>query len=409
MSKENPFGAIGPLSGFTYQICYFLYRLLTIRDGETVSLEKIDDVGLEGDGKQTYYQLKHSINSSSSSIKRMADRDTDLWKTLSMWVSIIKKKDDEEAQRQWIDKSEFVLISNKTAENNKFVELIEAYKSDDGKWEALEKYLSEQASKEPRVPKEDSDKDKNDIFVYTKSVNDYGLKKELFKHVAVEFESDSELKEKINRELQYNKLVPGKRVDDLRFMLYGALNDAILDQKAEYTMESYAEAFGPLFNDMRTRKFIPLNRKVVLPERPMEQTFVKQLQGIDAPHSNDLQEMVKLTEEKLQFENDYNASNKAAGKHVQQQFEKDMHKEWKNIFDAKLRSVNFMSGEDKIKDAGWEVFDKVKGVRLKYDQEDIGATESNGCYYHFSDGETPQIGWRCDWETLYNGKEWTTD
>ena len=141
----------------------------------------------------------------------------------------------------------------------------------------------------------------------------------------------------------------------------------------------------------------------------MEQTFVKQLQGIDAPHSNDLQEMIKLTEEKLQFENDYNASNKAAGKHVQQQFEKDMHKEWKNIFDAKLRSVNFMSGEDKIKDAGWEVFDKVKGVRLKYDQEDIGATESNGCYYHFSDGETPQIGWRCDWETLYNGKEWTTD
>ena len=254
MSKENPFGAIGPLSGFTYQICYFLYRLLTIRDGETVSLEKIDDVGLEGDGKQTYYQLKHSINSSSSSIQRMADRDTDLWKTLSMWVSIIKKKGDEEAQRQWIDKSEFVLISNKTAENNKFVELIEAYKSDDGKWETLEKYLSEQASKEPRVPKEDSGKDKNDIFVYTKSVNDYGLKKELFKHVAVEFESDSELKEKINRELQYNKLVPVKRVDDLRFMLYGALNDAILDQKAEYTMESYAEAFGPLFNDMRTRK-----------------------------------------------------------------------------------------------------------------------------------------------------------
>jgi len=337
----------------------------------------------------------------------MADRDTDLWKTLSMWVSIIKKKGDEEAQRQWIGNSEFVLISNKTAENNKLVDLIEPYKADETKWAELEEYLGNQAHKEPKEEKDK--KEKKDIFDYTKAVNGYSLKKELFKHVTVKFESDEELNEKINREIQYNKLVPEKRVADLRIMLRGALEEAILRKEAEYTFESFAEAFGPLFNDMRTRKFIPLNRKVVLPERPMEQTFVKQLQGIDAPNSDNLQEVIKLTEEKLQFENDYYASNKAAGKHVQQKFEKDMHREWRNIFDAKHRGVNFMSGEDKIKDAGWEVFDKVKDVRLKYDQEDIGATESNGCYYHFSDGETPQIGWRCDWETLYNGKEWTTD
>ena len=409
MSKENQFGATGPLLGFVYQIYYFLYRLLIIRDGETVSLEKIDDVGVEENDKLAYYQLKHSMNSTDPVVKRMADRDNDLWKTLSMWVSIIKKNRDKEAQRQWIAKSEFVLISNKTAETNRLVDLIEAYKSDDTKWPELVKYLSDQAAKEPKESKDEGDKEKKGIFLYTKLVNDYDLKKEFFKHVAVRLESDNELKEKINRELQYKKLVPEKRVDDLRFMLYGDLNDAILSKKAEYTMESFAEAFGSLFNDMRTRKFIPLNRKVKLPKHPMEQTFVKQLQGIDAPHSNDLQEMIKLTEEKLQFENDYNASNKAAGKHVQQQFEKDMHKEWKNIFDAKHRNVNFMSGEDKIKDTGWEVFDKVKDVRLKYDQEDIGPTESNGCYYHFSDGETPQIGWRCDWETLYKGKEWTID
>lgn len=407
MGKENQYGAMGPLTGFIYQICYFLYRLLTMRDGETVSLEKIDDVGVEEGVKMTYYQLKHSINSIDTAIKRIADRDTDLWKTLSMWVSIIKKKGDEEAQRQWIGNSEFILISNKTAENNKLVEMIESYKADETKWSELENYLRQQANKEPK--EEEKKKEKHDIFDYTKAVNDYSLKKEFLKHVTVEFESDEELNKKINREIQYNKLVPEKRVADLRIMLRGALDEAILRKEAEYTFESFAESFGSLFTDMRTRKFIPLNRKVVLPKNPMEQTFVKQLQGIDAPRSNELQEMIKLTEEKLQFENDYYASNKAAGKHVQQQFEKDMHKEWKNIFDAKHRSVNYMSGEDKIKDAGWEVFDKVKDVRLKYGQEDIGATESNGCYYHFSDGETPQIGWRCDWETLYNGKEWTTD
>jgi hypothetical protein len=45
MSKTSDYTALGPLVGFVYQIYYFLYCLLTIQDGETVSLEKIDDVG----------------------------------------------------------------------------------------------------------------------------------------------------------------------------------------------------------------------------------------------------------------------------------------------------------------------------------------------------------------------------
>lgn len=113
MGKTNDYTAIGPLTGFIYQIYYFLYRLLTMLDGETVSLEKIDDVGTEEGGRQTYFQLKHSINSKPSDIKRMANRDPDLWKTLNMWVNIIKKKGDEKAQRQWIEKSEFVLTDGK--------------------------------------------------------------------------------------------------------------------------------------------------------------------------------------------------------------------------------------------------------------------------------------------------------
>ena len=407
MSKTNEFEALGSLAGFVYQEYYFLYRLLTIQDGETVSLEKIDDVGVEEGDRWTYYQLKHSINSKASDVKRMTNRDNDLWKTLNMWVSIIKKKGDAEAQRRWIENSEFVLISNKTTENNKLFGLVEAYKADENKWDELDKYLTDQAAKEPKESKDDKEYEKS-VFRYTKNVNEYGLKKELLKKITAEYESDDELLEKINREIQYKKHIPEKRVKDLRHMLMGSLMEAVLKKNAEYNVESFNDKFGSLFNDMRSRKFVPLNRKVELPLNPMEQTFVKQLQGIDAPNSNNLQDVIKLTEQKLQFENDYNEANKVAGAKVQRQFEMDMHTEWKNIFLSKHRRINFMSGEDKIKDAGWEVFDKVKDVRLKYDQDDIGATESNGCYYHFSDGDTPQIGWRCDWETLYNGKEWTT-
>lgn len=409
MSKTNQFGAIGPLVGFIYQEYYFLYRLLTIQDGEIVSLEKVDDVGVEGGDKLSYYQLKHSFNSKPSAIRRMTDRDNDLWKTLSMWVSIIKKKGNDEAQRRWIENSEFMLISNKTAERNNFFGLVEAYKTNESKWSELEKYLAEQAAKEPQEVKDDKEKYSKSVYQYTKNVSEYGLKKEFLKKVSAKYESDEELLEKISREIQYKKHIPEKRVSDMRYMLMGGVTEAVSQGKAEYTMKSFDEAFGSLFNDMRTRKFITLNRKVVLPERPMEQTFVKQLQGIDASKCNDIKEVIRLTEQKLQFENDYNASNNSAGARVQRQFEKDMHTEWRNIFDDKNDGLTFMSDEPTKKNAGKAVLKEVKKVRLKYDQEDIGPSESNGCYYHFSDGDVPQIGWRCDWETLYNGKEWTTD
>ena len=222
MGKTNEYGATGSLIGFIYQIYYFLYRLLTIQDGEAVSLERIDDVGVEAGDRCTYYQLKHSINSKPEAIKRMVDRDTDLWKTLNLWINIIKKQGDDNAQRRWIENSEFVLISNKTMENNRFFELVEAYKKNDSEWAALEKYLSEQAAKEPKG-KDDTDveKEKKNIFQYTKNVNDYALKKEFLKHVTAEFESDEELTAKINSEIQYKKHIPEKRVSDMRTMLIG--------------------------------------------------------------------------------------------------------------------------------------------------------------------------------------------
>lgn len=405
---SNNTDASGVIAGFVYQIFYFLYRLLKIQDGETVSLEKIDDVGAEGGGMQTYYQLKHSINSRPSAIKRMTDRDNDLWKTLNMWVSNVRKKGDDESQRQWIEESEFVLISNKSVENNRLYELIKAYKTEESKWSELEQYLSEQAAKEPKEGDARKDGAKN-IYSYTKNVNEYALKKELLRHVTIEFESDEELEAKVNSELQHGKFIPEKRVNDMRLMLKGLLTEKMLKRETEYTMKSFADEFGPLFNDMRTRKFIPLNRDVILPVRPMDQTFVRQLQGVDASRSHDLQEVIRMTEQKLAFENDYNAANKMSGIHDQRQFEQDLHTEWRNMFDDYNGDLTFMSDEEEKKQAGKKVLKEVKKLKLKYSQEDIGPTESNGCFFHFSDGKEPQIGWRCDWESLYNGKEWTTD
>ena len=76
MSKDTNAGDV--VSGFIYQILYFLYLLLKMEKEETVSLEKFDDAGVEGDGLRTYYQLKHTVATAGTKVKRMRNRDTDL-------------------------------------------------------------------------------------------------------------------------------------------------------------------------------------------------------------------------------------------------------------------------------------------------------------------------------------------
>ena len=59
MGKDTNAGEV--VAGFIYQIYYFLYRLLAMKEGETVSLEKFEDVGVEDGEQRIYYQLKHKL------------------------------------------------------------------------------------------------------------------------------------------------------------------------------------------------------------------------------------------------------------------------------------------------------------------------------------------------------------
>ena len=406
MAKDSNAG--GSIAGFVYQIYYFLYRLVTIQKEEIVSLEKIDDVGSETGESRTYYQLKHTLNTKPSAVKRMADRDTDLWKTLNLWVDIIKKQGDEDAQRNWIAQSEFVLISNKTTDNNLFFVLVDAYQNK-GKWDQLSEYLASQAAKEPKVKKEERKSDKKNIYYYTKNVNEFALKKEFLEKVKVEFETDEDIKARIDHVLTFQKYVPAGHAENLRQLLMGNIADAIDKKEVEFTDESFNRAFGTLFQKMRTRKFVPTPRNFVIPERPMEQTFVKQLRDIDAPRSKTLKDVIELTEQKMGFENDYNHANTVAGAEDQKDFEIDVKNRWKNAFEEMNADITVLSSNDEINKAGREVLKAVKKEALRYDEYNLDSVSSNGCFYFFSDGESPRIGWRQDWMSKYHGQEWTKE
>lgn len=407
MSKDTNAG--GVIAGFIYQIYYFLYRLLAMQEGETVSIEKFEDVGAEKGDKKTYYQLKHTIATKGTTIARMRDRDTDLWKTLSMWIDKIEEQGDEAAQRRWIAESEFVLLSNKSTEENTFFCKVKAYQ-EVGKWDELKKYIEEQATKgtteDASIAREKRTKS---IREYTKHVNEFALLKEFMMQVRPNFKSSEDILSEIDNLLIYQQHFRETNVKNMRRILYGMLSEKLKGAALEYDLRSFDQEYGELFRKMKVRKFVATNKTVVVPEKPLEQTFIRQLRDVDDFKTRNIDKVKELTEQKLRFENDYNNAVDAGGDEDRKNFERNVRTIWGNHFGENNDEINDLSSADDIKKAAQHVIKGIRGENLIFDEDNLNRDQSNGCFYYFSDGDKPKIGWRYDWKEKYNGEEWTIE
>ena len=404
MSKDTNAGDV--VAGYIYQIHYFLYLLLNMQKGEIVSLEKFEDAGVEGDGVRIYYQLKHTVATAGTRVERMRDRDTDLWKTLSMWIDKIEEQGDENAQRKWIAESDFVLLSNKSTVENTFFQKVAAYKNED-KWDELKQYIADEAAK--GVDKVDPDEKKKTIRTFTKHVNEFGLLKEFLAKVRPEFKKDEDIISDIDYLLELQQHFRAANAKNLRRTLYGKIAELLKGGALEYDMVGFDKTFGELFRKMKDRKFVATTKAVVVPEKPREQTFIKQLIDIDDFKVRTVEKVKELTEQRLRFENDYNNALEAGDDEDRQNFEHDVKTRWDNHFGEHNDSINVMSTADDIKSAAKEVLKGVRGEDLVFDDERLNKDSSNGCFYYFSDGKHPKIGWRYDWKEKYNGEEWTIE
>lgn len=78
--------APGQYYGYSLQTTRMLARLLACREGEAVSLEVLDDVGVAGADRPIAEQDKSGLAHNP-----IADRSVDLWKTLFNWVESIRE------------------------------------------------------------------------------------------------------------------------------------------------------------------------------------------------------------------------------------------------------------------------------------------------------------------------------
>lgn len=404
MSATTDTNAGGSIAGIIYQIYYYLYRLLTMGVDEVVSLEKFEDVGVEKDESKTYFQLKHTSKTTETKVERMRNRDTDLWKTLSMWVDKIKEGRSEEEQKAWIGESDFVLLSNKATEENVFFNKVKAYQNK-GEWDELKSYIEEQAVK-GMVAEEEK---KKTICTYTNNVNDYPLLKEFLLKVRPEFKSDDDIRNDIDYLLVNQQHFKDANAKRLRETLYGRLAGMLKGGGLEFDLESFHEKFGELFAKMEVRKFVATNKTCVIPDNPKEQTFIKQLVDIDDYMVQNIDDIKNLTIQKLRFENDYNEALDVSDLDDRVIFERDVKSRWNIKYKKHNKGVDESTPIEDVKKAAMQVVDSLREEELLFDRDRLNSEQSNGCFYYFSDGKKPKIGWRYDWKDKYNGEEWITE
>ena len=408
--NENNRDATGTIAGFSYQLMYFVYRLLILEKGEVVSLEKMDDVGAEIGEEKVYYQLKHTIKGSESNPINIPLKDRDLWKTIDMWIDILSKKGPLDQQKSSIEKSKFLLVSNKKASDNKFLEMVGFFQqggiSEPELDQHLQKLFATKGEKDEQGNLIESSTDKQ-----IRNLVKYPLRAELLKKLDVNFVSDKELEDDIIYEIRYSKgVVDEENARYAMLQLLGAINIELQKktpqkQYLEYTKEIFAEKYSDFFSKYKNRKFVPTNRTIDIPKEPLKQTFIRQLLDVDYMAADD-DHIVSYTKDRLNFENDYNNAKAKSDMITQNNFEDNVIRTWENRFKKHNRKINSSSSDDEMKTAGYNVVSDLLGEELCYGGENLGLCTSNGCFFYFSDGEHPYMGWRYDWENKYNGGKW---
>lgn len=399
-SIYDKFSAGEKVIGFDYQFYYFMCLALELKHGQKVGFEVKDDIHIDkADGSTVLFQAKHTVQSKEDgSPQNLATLDIDLWKTLSNWSEMIKTSESI------LSNHYFCLITNKSDDNNQFLDALSLFKTD-GKIDVVIEILQDLKLKT---------KDRN-IKSYIKNVLSLGKKRinELFKKLKIETGIDDIVNKVKMKIFECTKNID--LVDPVFESLATNLNVAkYLDiknrKKFEITFDDFNERFGKCFRIAFEKKPLPKRTFAIkLPEDLEEQTFIKQLIDIGEVTSGSFK-IIDYTTQMLQVLNhlSYWSDNNFILPTEMEEFQKEAIAKWTNEFNAKYRQIErkINSGssiedlEVDIQLLGLEIIDFLRKENLTIADDVLGVVLSNGHYYALSD--KPVIGWHYDWNRKYN-------
>lgn len=381
--------------GFDYQHYYFLYRILNLGTGQSVGLEIKDDVHTELNADfNVLYQLKHTVQTNAAGAPvALTELDADLWKTLYNWSQVISDKadgrEDVAAQRAFVAKTEFHLVSNKSqSQANRFLELVIEFQ-ESGKFESLSAHIKSLSEKTQDA----------DIKKYILSVHglEEGVRKEFLDHVRFELEFD-DIIGRVKNSIR-EKIIEPEKIETVFERLDSRIkSENFLAVKSggalSISFEGFATRYGKIFEDARDKKLVPYRFQPVLPDDIFAQKFIKRLIEINALSAADGERAVDYTRQKIRLSTNLEKwvqEGSVVGDEVDD-FHDDVFQRWDNEFHGLFNKCVNM---DEVIDSAFELLKMLRRERFKLSDTELDTQLSNGELYHLSD--IGRIGWHRDW------------
>lgn len=383
--------------GFDYQYYFFLWKVLLLQPNESVGLEVKDDVHTDlNNNHQILYQLKHSIKKNSDgTFINLTTSSLDMWKTFSNWSKVISDKNDSrdtvQTQLNFVEKTSFVLASNKSSNtSNKVVGIICELQNGTKNENDVRTYFQSLAKK---TTNEDLKGYINDVLNLNKKVFEQFFLSTFF-HL-----DDDDIITKCKEAIK-SKMIPQNRIDHAFKLIDSSLrNDNFLQirdgVKIEISFNEFYKKYRRYFDLHRNNGLFISDYKGVLPDRLEDQIFIRQLVEIGYVDSDDFEYITRLTLFKLKLLNnldEWKHEGEITDLEIKN-FKEDAYILWENEF--RLQHSGTFS-EEEYNNKGIDVLGTVLKHKFNLVGQELDFEMCNGKFYSLSD--EPIIGWRKDWK-----------
>jgi hypothetical protein len=379
--------------GFDFQYYFFLWKLLSLKKGESVGLEVKDDVHTElKNDVNIYYQVKHSVQKNKKgNIKNITSSDIDLWKTLYNWAKVISDKNDNrkeiKSQLEFIDKSHFVMWSNKNlSPTNQIINNIEELQN--------RSITIDDFTKKTKVFEQDSKDISIKNYISEFLLLDKNVLNRFILKISFELGEDKII-QNCKDEIE-TKLIPKNKIDDVFAKIDSRIKeDNFIEiktgNKIQISFEDFQKKYEKYFNITRDGSLQVKPLTYGLPDRLENQTFIKQLIEINDIKINDIDLMTEFTSYKMKLESNL-ADWHIEGLITIEEIEKYRNNailKWHNKF--RRLSNNGLDNNSSL-----DLLNDLRELNLSIDGQILDTELSNGEFYYLSD--IPKIGWKIDWE-----------
>ncbi len=387
--------------GTDYQFFYFISSILSIKKGESVGYEVKDDVHISlPSGGLVLIQVKHTTQKNAQGQPiNLAEKDNDLWKTLSNWALLICDTNDGRGtfpkQKDFIENTKFILATNKSDNSaNQFLANYRELKSGKQELKGFETYLRNLLANSIGELK---------TYIEVLLNMDNQLLYSFLQKIEIEFDAENII-ESIKTQIG-EKNIGLSRINDVFNGIFSELKQDFFNKvqnglKQIITYDEWYTKYTGVFENHRTTN-LPIRRfHPAVPHNNLnEQIFIKELIKIGDIDENDTEQIALFTsymlEIKLNLQQWYDDGE--ITNEQKDRFHSNAITYWRNIHGHCHRST----GDDKSLDITHanNCLYELRKKELKINNTELDIEISNGEFYHLSNDA--EIGWLKKWEVGY--------